>query len=158
MKEIEAKLKQEQLEAAKLLAVNNFLPHGRKLTPEERQRKRENGEVRLTYEEIAEKVGASTKQLFNWRYENPDFITYVNGLVSHAFMAKLPEVVEKHLDMTLKGNGSMKGIELFYKFGGLLVDKAEVKQTEEGGQGVEELEERLQKLKERREGKKEDEV
>jgi hypothetical protein len=63
--------------------------------------------------------------------------------------------MEKHLDMTLKGQGSMKGIELFYKFGGLLIDKQEVK-TEEVGNSDKSLEERLAKLKAEREKQKGD--
>nr|WP_258398943.1 hypothetical protein [Brevibacillus laterosporus] len=62
-------------------------------------------------------------------------------------MSHLPQIMEKHLDMTLKGQGSMKGIELFYKFGGLLIDKSEV--TNDDGRSLQSIDERLAALLER---------
>jgi hypothetical protein len=112
------------------------------------------GKVRLQLGDISQAVGVSEKTLYNWRQSNDDFISYVNALAANTFLSHLPDIMEKHLDMTLKGQGSMKGIELFYKFGGLLIDKQEVK-TEDSGNNAASLEERLVKLKERAKGAEE---
>ncbi|MDN9010066.1 phBC6A51 family helix-turn-helix protein [Brevibacillus laterosporus] len=137
LRKLEAKLTREQIMAAQLLAINNFLP-----------RNPDDGEQgRLTLDEIAEQAKCSISALYKWRHHNRDFIAYTNELSADAFMSHLPHIMEKHLDMTLKGQGSMKGIELFYKFGGLLIDRQEVK-TEEGST-VQSLEDRLARLKER---------
>lgn len=149
LKALEAKLTQQQIRAAKLLAINEFLPSGgRNMTEEQRQAAREAGELRLTYEDIAKKAGCSTKQLYTWRHTHDDFIEYVNTLSMTTFMSNLPQVMNKHLEMVLKGHGSMKGIELFYKFGGLLVDRQEVT-TKDDTNDQATLEERLAKLKSR---------
>lgn len=143
LRKLEAKLSREQITAAQLLAVNNFLPRN----------PAEGEQGRLTLDEIAEKAGCSVSALYKWRHHNRDFIRYVNELSADAFMSHLPQIMEKHLDMTLKGQGSMKGIELFYKFGGLLIDRQEVK-TEDVTDGRT-LEERLAALKERAQKAKE---
>lgn len=147
LKSLENKLNPRQIKAAHLLARNSFLKKGNRLNKEERQRKKENGEVALNQQEIADLVGVSDKQLYNWRMNNQDFIEYVNGLSVNWFKSKLPDIMNKHLEMTLEGQGSMKGVELFYKFGGLLTDKAEVKHAIEESETEEELEEKLENLK-----------
>lgn len=130
-----ANLTGDQLKAADLLAVNRFLPK----------------EERLTFAQISEQANISDRQFYNWRSSNDDFIKYVNFRASQAFEAHLPDFMEKHIAMSLNGQGSMKGIELFYKFNGLLVDKTEVK-TEDSGQDRVALEERLARLRARKEG------
>ena len=147
LKSLENKLKPQQIKAAHLLARNSFLKKGNKLSGEELQRKKEKGEVALSHMDIAELVGISNKQLYNWRMNNQDFVEYVNGLSVNWFKSKLPDIMNKHLEMTLEGQGSMKGVELFYKFGGLLTDKAEVKHAIEESETEEELEEKLENLK-----------
>lgn len=137
IKKLEARLTREQILAAQLLAVNQFLP----------KNPQAGEQNRFTYDQIAEQAGTSVRQLYNWRNFDENFVKYVGHLASNAFLSHLPDIMEKHLDMTLKGQGSMKGIELFYKFGGLLVDKTEVK-TEDAGAG-QTLDERLAKLQER---------
>ncbi|QDX93627.1 hypothetical protein EEL32_05555 [Brevibacillus laterosporus] len=137
LRKLEARLTQEQIKAAQLLAVNNFLaknPVGA-----------EKGRMKL--DEIAKEAGCSVSSLYKWRNYNETFIDYVNGLSANAFMSHLPQIMEKHLDMTLKGQGSMKGIELFYKFGGLLIDKSEV--TNDDGRSLQSIDERLAALLER---------
>lgn len=136
-KKLETRLTAEQIKAAQLLAVNKFLPK----TPQDGE------QGRRTYEEVAAEASVTVRQLYNWRTNSRDFIDYVNALASDAFLAHLPDVMEKHLDMTIKGQGSMKGIELFYKFGGLLIDRQEVK-TDDGG-ASQSLDERLARLQER---------
>ncbi|NMF00013.1 phBC6A51 family helix-turn-helix protein [Aneurinibacillus aneurinilyticus] len=136
-KKLEQRLTAEQIKAAQLIAVNNFLP----------KNPSEGEQGRLTYEQIAEQSGISVRQLHRWRNYNDDFINYTNALASNAFQSYLPDILEKHLDMTLKGQGSMKGIELFYKFAGLLIDKSEVK-TEDTSAN-QSIDERLARLKER---------
>lgn len=149
MKALEARLTQAQIRAAKLLAINDFLPGGaRTMNEEERLQARAEGRLKLTLEDIADQAGCSTKQLYTWRRTHDEFIEYVNTLSTITFMSNLPEVMNKHLEMVLKGHGSMKGIELFYKFGGLLVDKQEVSTKDEGNDSAT-LEERLAKLQER---------
>ncbi|NOU98469.1 hypothetical protein GC097_00310 [Paenibacillus sp. LMG 31457] len=135
-KKLEARLTREQITAAQLMAVNQFLP----------KNPQEGEQGRYTYDEIAEKSGITVRQLYNWRHYDENFVKYVGHLASNAFLSHLPDIMEKHLDMTLKGQGSMKGIELFYKFGGLLVDKTEVK-TEDvnAGQSIDERLALLQK-------------
>ncbi|WP_258073404.1 phBC6A51 family helix-turn-helix protein [Brevibacillus laterosporus] len=76
----------------------------------------------MTFDEISEQAKYSVSALYKWRLHNRDFIAYANELSADVFMSHLPHIMEKHLDMTIKGQGSMKGIELFYKFGGLLYD------------------------------------
>lgn len=155
LKRYEARLTAEQITAAQLLAVNKFLPRPPKDASEDDiATLKESGTVRLELQDISERVKVTERTLYNWRNFNDDFIGYVNALASNAFMSNLPSIMEKHLDMTLKGQGSMKGIELFYKFGGLLIDKQEVK-TEDSGNNAASLEERLAKLKERAKGAEE---
>ncbi|MEH7456331.1 phBC6A51 family helix-turn-helix protein [Bacillus sp. JJ1127] len=145
---LETQLTREQITAATLLSINKFLPKAGEYKSEaELESAKAIGQVRLTLEEIAEQSNISTRQLYTWRHRDSNFIEYVNLLSSDAFMSHLPDVMQKHLDMMLKGQGSMKGIELFYKFGGLLVDKQEVK-TESLDGGLT-MEERLARLKER---------
>jgi predicted DNA-binding protein YlxM (UPF0122 family) len=149
LKRLESRLTAEQITAAQLLAVNKFLPRPPKdATEDDIERLKAEGNVRLQLGEIAQKIGVTERTLYNWRNSNDDFTKYVNMLATNVFMSHLPDIMEKHLDMTLKGQGSMKGIELFYKFGGLLIDKQEVK-TEEVSNTDATLEERLAKLKAR---------
>jgi hypothetical protein len=149
-KELEAKLTAEQIVAAQLLAVNRFKKRPKEFEADgiDVDEAKEAGLCRLSIGDIAAKTSITERQLYNWRTDNSDFIDYVNALSTQAFASYLPEVFEKHLDMTLKGQGSMKGIELFYKFGGLLVDKSEVK-TDDSGNDRASLEERLAKLRRR---------
>lgn len=139
LRKLEAKLSREQIAAARLLAINNFLPRN----PSEGE------QGRLTLDEIAEQAGCSVSALYKWRHHNRDFIRYTNELSADAFMSHLPQIMEKHLDMTIKGQGSMKGIELFYKFGGLLIDRQEI--TTDDAASAQSLEDRLARLKERAE-------
>lgn len=144
IKKLEARLTREQITAAQLLAVNQFLPK----SPQAGE------QGRYTYDQVAEQSGVTVRQLYNWRNYDENFVNYVSLLASNAFLSHLPDIMEKHLDMTLKGQGSMKGIELFYKFGGLLVDKTEIK-TEDANAG-QSVEERLARLQERAKGEDEE--
>ncbi|MDM5188603.1 phBC6A51 family helix-turn-helix protein [Bacillus sp. DX4.1] len=145
---LEAQLTREQVMSATLLSINKFLPKASTFTtPGALEEAKENGQVRLSLEEIAEQSGISVRQLYTWRHHESNFIDYVNLLSSDAFMSHLPDVMQKHLDMMLKGQGSMKGIELFYKFGGLLVDKQEVKT--ENVDGNLSMEDRIKRLRAR---------
>lgn len=147
IRKLRARLTQEQADAAELLARNNFLPKAKDdMDAGALKQAKDNGDVRLNLEDIAEKVGVSTRQFYRWRNHNDDFINYVNALSTTVFKSHMPDVMRKHLDMTVKGQGSMKGIELFYKFFGLLVDKQEVKTEGNVNQSVEE---RLEALKSR---------
>jgi|UPI0005D113E3 Helix-turn-helix of insertion element transposase len=137
LRKLEAKLSREQIAAAQLLAVNNFLP----------READEYGRKRLTLDEIAEQAGCSVSALYKWRHHNATFIEYVAELSANAFKSYAPQFMEKHIEMTLKGQGSMKGIELFYKFAGMLVDRAEVKTEDVTAEKS--LEERLAELQER---------
>ena len=128
-----ARLTGDQITAAELLAVNKFLPK----------------EDRKSIGDIAAASNVSERSLYNWRTNNEDFIEYVNLRAIQVFNSHLPDFMEKHMEMALKGQGSMKGIELFYKFGGYLVDKTE-DITERGDHSKESLEERLERLRNRR--------
>jgi hypothetical protein len=145
LNELRANLTPNQDIAAELLAANPFKP--RKVNSEKGVTEED---VQLTMEQIAEHADITARHLYRWRHEDEDFIAYVNELSTRAFMSQLPKVQSKHLDMALNGQGSMKGIELFYKVGGLLVDKHEVKSDEPSKR--QSLDERLETLKQRAKG------
>lgn len=133
IEKIGARLTGEQITAAELLALNKFLPK----------------EERKSIGEIAAAANVSERSFYTWRMKNEDFIEYVNLRAIQIFNSHLPDFMEKHMEMSLKGQGSMKGIELFYKVNGYLVDKTE-DVTERGDNSKESLEERLERLRNRR--------
>lgn len=155
LKQLESKLTIEQIEGARLLAQNNFLKKvPENANPDEINQGKEDGVYRLTLAEIAEKVGVATKTIYNWRTNNSDFTSYVNVISEEFFLAHLPDIMNKHLEMTLKGQGSMKGIELFYKFGGLLADRTQVEEENTESDDAT-LKEKVAELKKRaQEGKR----
>jgi DNA-binding XRE family transcriptional regulator len=101
-------LRPGQQEAAVLLIENAFA------TKKERR----------TKESIAEEVGISRKQLHRWENQDRNFIAYKNSLASYVRDSQYPLVISKLMDGI--NNGSMKGIELYFKMMGELNDKSEV--------------------------------
>lgn len=80
---------------------------------------------KLTYAEIADKVGISERQLFRWRTQDTEFSqarkelveSYADELVGDAFMA---------LTYQVRHNKNVKAAEVLLKSRGMLVDRKEV--------------------------------
>ncbi|SKA88777.1 phBC6A51 family helix-turn-helix protein [Sporosarcina newyorkensis] len=111
--ELKRRLKPKQLLAAELLVANEF----------------ETKESRRTYEAIAEEVGITARCLYEWR-QDPDFIRY-SAAVSDTRLDSYRALADAQLIKLISGtsnNGlaSVRGLELFYKLNGKLVEKREV--------------------------------
>lgn len=83
----------------------------------------------LSYEEIAEKVGISSRQFYRWRQE-PEFKDAVVQMALINIKDDLPDVFQANIKNAKKGNA--KHIELIYKLMGMLVDMKEVEVTKKG--------------------------
>ena len=104
----EALLRPGQRQAAELLLVREFAAKG------ERQ----------TDEEIAEECGVTRMTLYNWRTKDENFIAYYQHRVDVYMRGQFGFVMRKLHDGI--SAGSMKGIELYVKMAGLLIDKSQV--------------------------------
>lgn len=80
--------------------------------------------TRKTKEQIAEECGVTRMTLYRWEHEDDNFIAYYNELAQKFVDSQLAFVYSKLLD-GIK-SGSMKGIELYLKQAGKLIDKQEV--------------------------------
>lgn len=115
---LEAKLTVKQREAA-LLCVERELA--------------EDTETRLTYEDIAGRIGYSRMELYKWRTQNTSFIEYVN-LLCDDFLTSKRAVVYRQLLKLIEGpQPSVKGIDLYLRRHGLLTDKTVVETKDSGG-------------------------
>lgn len=139
-KALEAKLTAKQREAALLCVEREFA---------------EDTESRMTFEEIADRIGYSSKELRKWRTQNKTFIEYVN-LMCDDFLESKRAIVYRNLMKLIdpKGDNSMpsvKGIDLYLRRHGLLTDKTVVetkdigssRSTEDIAKDIEELDELL---------------
>jgi hypothetical protein len=116
-KALEAKLTVKQREAA-LLCVERELA--------------EDTESRLTYDEIADRIGYSRKELWKWRTQNKAFIEYVN-LLCDDFLESKRAIVYRQLMKLIEGSQpSVKGIDLYLRRHGLLTER-QVVETKDGG-------------------------
>lgn len=111
--ELKRRLKPQQLLAAELIVANEF----------------ELKESRRTLEEIADEVGITARSLYEWR-KQPDFSHYSaaisdNHLDSYRALADA-QVIKLIRGTSNNGLPSVKGLELFYKLIGKLVEKREV--------------------------------
>lgn len=111
--ELKTKLTSEQRKAAELITANDF--SGKK--------------DKKTFEEIAEEVGISSRQLYTWR-QNPNFTQYMSA-ISDRELENYRSLADSQLIKLIQGtsnNGlpSIKALELFYKLEGRLVDKSVV--------------------------------
>lgn len=80
----------------------------------------------LSYEEIAEKVGVTTKTLSRWR-DRMDFKKAVTDRALENIRNELPDVFQAHVRIAKGGN--IKAIELLYKVSGLMIERQEITQT-----------------------------
>ncbi|WP_102693830.1 phBC6A51 family helix-turn-helix protein [Rummeliibacillus pycnus] len=106
--ELKALLSTQEQHAVLLIVENEFAPKGNK----------------RTFEDIAEEVGVTVRQLYNYRKDNPAFNEY-KTLVANQMLLSKREVVDAQLMKLVEGtsnngNGSIKAIELYYKLTGAL--------------------------------------
>ncbi|MDC3413977.1 phBC6A51 family helix-turn-helix protein [Terrihalobacillus insolitus] len=80
----------------------------------------------LSFDEIAEKVGISVRQLHRWRKDNEFKAAIVEQSLENV-KDELPNVLAAHKKQAERGN--VKAIELFYKLFGLLIERQEIEQT-----------------------------
>lgn len=99
-----SKFKPQQIEAAKMLAVN------------------ETGE-KTTIAEIASKVGVEARTIYRWK-NDPEFIELVNHIADLNMDMFLAEAYQ-HLRKQIR-NGSVRAMELYLKRAGKLIEKREV--------------------------------
>lgn len=138
---LEAKLSVKQREAA-LLCVERELA--------------EHTESRITYAEIADRVGYSRKELHKWRNQNRTFIDYVN-LLCDDYLESKRAIVYRNLMKLIDPKGenmmpSVKGMDLYFRRHGLLTDKQVVetkasdssRSTKDIAKDIEELDELLE--------------
>ncbi|WHY73452.1 phBC6A51 family helix-turn-helix protein [Fictibacillus enclensis] len=113
MDELKQGLTEQQLLAAQLLINNEFA-----------------GKERRTQDTIAEEIGISRVQLWNWRKKDVKFIEYMNALADvtlDSYRATADAQLIKLIEGT-SNNGlpSIKGLELYYKLSGRLVSRQEI--------------------------------
>lgn len=114
LQELKSRLTATQIKAAHLLVANSFA----------------SKEEKKTLEEIAHECGITRQQLWRWRYDNRDFIKYVEAL-SDMRLAAYRDLADAQLIKLIQGvsnNGipSIKGLELYYKLTGRLVDRKQI--------------------------------
>lgn len=117
-KALEAKLSVKQREAA-LLCVERELA--------------EDTETRITFDEIADIIGYSRKELWKWRSQNKTFIEYVNLLCDDFLRSKQARVYNRLMKLIDSEQPSVKGIDLYFRRFGMLTDKQVVETKEHGG-------------------------
>ena len=114
LQELKSRLTATQIKAAHLLVANSFA----------------NRDEKKTLEEIAHECGVSRVELWRWRYDNRDFIKYVEAL-SDMRLAAYRDLADAQLIKLIQGtsnNGipSIKALELYYKLAGRLVDRKSI--------------------------------
>jgi len=113
LQDLRAQLTDTQAKAAHLLVANSFASKDEK----------------RNLEEIAHECGVTRQQLWRWRYDNPDFIRYVEALSDMRLAAYRDEVDAMLIKLIRGGNngiGSIKAVELYYKLAGRLVDRKQI--------------------------------
>jgi transcriptional regulator with XRE-family HTH domain len=114
LQELRSRLTDTQVKAAYLLVQNSFA----------------NRDEKKTLEEIAHECGISRMELYRWRYNNTDFIKFVEAL-SDMRLAAYRDMADAQLIKLIQGtsnNGipSIKALELYYKLSGRLVDRKQI--------------------------------
>ncbi|MCJ7991113.1 phBC6A51 family helix-turn-helix protein [Priestia sp. OVS21] len=118
LKELKHNLTDQQALAAQLLVSNEFA-----------------GKERRSMDELAEEVGVTRVTLWGWKTKNVAFIKYMEAL-SEVSLASYKSLADAQLIKLIRGdaqaNGlpSVKGLELFYKLSGRLVERSEVIKAE----------------------------
>jgi len=115
--DLKQRLKPGQRLAAELIVQNDFAPKGEK----------------MTLEQIAEQVGVTDRQLYNWR-QDADFTRYM-AAISDNKLDNYRSLADSQLIKLIQGtsnNGvaSIKALELFYKLNGRMQDKQTVVMTD----------------------------
>jgi hypothetical protein len=112
IKELEAKLTEQQKKAAFMLVENDI--------------KANKDVTKLTYEQIAEEVGVSYKTIWSWRTQNRNFIAYKNEISDDFLSDKRSRVYGQLLKLIEAEQPSVKAIDLFMRRFGLLTEKTVV--------------------------------
>jgi Helix-turn-helix of insertion element transposase len=116
LKELEAKLTEQQRKAAYMLVENDLKPN--------------KDESKLTYEEIAAEVGVSYKTLWSWRTRNRNFIAYKNEISDDFLSDKRSRVYGQLLKLIEGEQPSVKAIDLFMRRFGLLTEKSVIENVD----------------------------
>lgn len=132
-KKLEARLDGRQIRAALLCVEREFAAEA----------------DRRTFESIAQEIGVSTVTLWEWRTQNRNFIDYSNYLADD-FLAGERAFVYRQL-RKLIGQGSVKGIDLYFKRHGLITERQlietkdanDVKSNEDIAKEIDELDDLL---------------
>lgn len=99
----------------------------------------------MEFEEIADTVGISVRQLHRWR-KKPEFKQAIIEQSLSNVKEVIPNVLKAHTKQAESGN--VKAIELFYKLFGLLVEKQEIESVVTSkDKGNAELEDELAELR-----------
>lgn len=120
MKELEAKLTEQQRKAAYMLVENDL--------------KSNKDPSKLTYEQIAEEIGVTYKTIWEWRKKNRNFIAYKNEISDDFLSDKRSRVYGQLLKLIEGEQPSVKAIDLFMRRFGLLTEKTVVENVESGNQ------------------------
>lgn len=116
LKELEAKLTEQQKRAAYMLVENDL--------------KSNKDESKLTYEQIAEEIGVSYKTIWSWRTQNRNFIAYKNEISDDFLSDKRSRVYGQLLKLIEGEQPSVKAIDIFFRRFGLLTEKQVVENVD----------------------------
>jgi hypothetical protein len=120
LKELEAKLTEQQKRAAYMLVENDLKPN------------KDAG--KLTYEQIAEDIGVTYKTLWSWKTRNRNFIAYKNEISDDFLSDKRSRVYGQLLKLIEAEQPSVKAIDLFMRRFGLLTEKTVVENIDGNSQ------------------------
>lgn len=85
---------------------------------------------KITYQDVADSVGISVRQLHRWKNENPIFTEYTGLLADNFLLSSRPEVY-RHLMRAMRGaQPSVKAIDTYLKRFGLIQTKVQVENLE----------------------------
>lgn len=124
MKDLEAKLTEQQRKAAYMLVENDLKPN--------------KDETKLTYEQIAEEIGVSYKTVWTWKTKNRNFIAYKNEISDDFLSDKRSKVYGQLLKLIEGEQPSVKAIDLFMRRFGLLTDKQQIENVDANQQRTDE--------------------
>jgi hypothetical protein len=116
LKELEAKLTEQQKNAAYLLVENDLKPN--------------KDETKLTYEQIAEVIGVTYKTIWSWKTKNRTFIAYKNEISDDFLSDKRSRVYGQLIKLIEADQPSVKAIDLFMRRFGLLTEKTVVENVD----------------------------
>lgn len=120
LKELEAKLTEQQRKAAFMLVENDLKPN--------------KDADKLTYEEIAAEIGVTYKTLWEWRKKNRNFIAYKNEISDDFLTERRARVYGQLMKLIEADQPSVKAIDLFMRRFGLLTEKSVVENVDANNQ------------------------